>query len=208
MKAVTAGNDKKKYKLRDKVITFGLSKKQLETVARALPNRDCELFDTDAFTDMIAHQASALIINAAMLEANEVEMMWGFYEEIDCCTDETIFWLGEPKAPKHLRSTFKCYESFDMIAEELKYHLLTAHRKTKKIGVLSSQLADCMCIMKYIRIQPYIRTRDLAEKLGVSGRTVQRYITSLREAGEWISYDAVKKGWYLQFGRSPFFDNF
>ena len=208
MKTVAVSNDKKKYRSPDKVITFGLSEQQNETVARALPDRDCKLFDTDAFTDLIAHRASAFIINAAMLEPDEVEMMWGFYEEIDCCADEMTVWLGEPQAPKHLRSIFKCYESFDMIAAELKYHLLAARRKTKKRGVLSSQLADCMCIMKYIRIQPYIRTRDLAEKLGVSGRTVQRYIASLREAGEWISYDAVKKGWYLQFGRSPFFDNF
>lgn len=200
--------DKKKHSLRDKVMTFGLSEQQNETVARALPNRNCELFDTDAFTDLVAIRASALIIDASSLTADEIEMLWGFYTEIDCCADETIFWLGEPQAPKYLRSIFKCYENFETIADELKYHLLSAHRKTKKISVLSSQLADCMCIMKYIRSKPYIRTRELAEKLSISERTVQRYITSLREAGEWIAYDKEKKGWYLQFGKSPFFDNF
>lgn len=61
--------------------------------------------------------------------------------------------------------------------------------------------------MKLIRSRSSIRTQELVEELELSPRTIQRYISTLQAAGEWIAYDH-KKGWYLQDGVSPLFDNF
>ena len=190
------------------VLTFGLSKEQNNLVENALPSTGYELLDTDAPTDLIAIPAVALIINAASLDTEGREMILGYYTEVVDCTDETVFWLGHPNPPHNLWTKFKCYNSFEELATNLKYCLLSAHKKTKKARDFSRQLTDCMLIMKLIRSRPGIRTREIADEVELSIRTTQRYISALQAAGEWISYDYAKKGWYLQDGVSPFFDNF
>lgn len=191
-----------------RVTTFGLSEEQNKLVENALPTKGYVLFNTDAPTDLIAISASAFIIIAAALDEESQEMIFDYYTEVGDCTDETVFWLGYPKPPHHLRAKFKCYENFEELAANLKYHLLSAHKKSKKAKDFSKQLMDCLLIMKLIRSRPGIRTQELADELEVSMRTVQRYISSLQAAGEWIAYDYTKKGWYLQDGVSPLFDNF
>lgn len=191
-----------------RIITFGLSEEQNNLVKNALPTLGYELLDTDAPTDLIAIFASALIIIADALDTDSRDMISDYYTEIGGCTDETVFWLGYPKPPSHLRAKFKCYQSFEEFAVNLKYHLLSAHSKSKKAKDFSKQLMECLLIMKLIRSRPGIRTQELVEKLELSTRTVQRYISTLQAAGEWIAYDHTKKGWYLQDGVSPLFDNF
>ena len=173
-----------------------------------MPTQGYELLDTDAPTDLIAISASALIIIADALDTDSRDIISDYYTEIGGCTDETVFWLGYPKPPNHLQTKFKCYESFDELATNLKYHLLSAHSKSKKAKDFSKQLMECLLIMKLIRSRPGIRTQELVEELELSTRTVQRYISTLQAAGEWIAYDHTKKGWYLQDGMSPLFDNF
>ena len=191
-----------------RVTTFGLSIEQNELVEAALPAKGYELLVTDAPTDLIAISASAIIINAAALGAESSEMVFDYYEEVADCTDETVFWIGNPKPTSRLRVKFKCYESFDELAVNLKYHLLSAHSKSKKAKDFSKQLMEYLLIMKLIRSRPGIRTQELVEELELSTRTVQRYISTLQAAGEWIAYDHTKKGWYLQDGVSPLFYNF
>ncbi len=191
-----------------RVTTFGLSDEQNNVVENALPVKGYELLDTDASSDLIAISAAALIINAAALDIDSREMVFDYYTEVGDCTDETVFWLGYPKPPNHLRAKFKCYENFDELAVNLKYHLLSAHSKSKKAKDFSKQLMECLLIMKLIRSHPGIRTQEIVGELELSTRTVQRYISTLQAAGEWIAYDHTKKGWYLQDGVSPLFDNF
>lgn len=191
-----------------RVTSFGLSDEQNKVVKNALPVKGYELLDTDASSDLIAISAAALIINAAALDTDSREMVFDYYTEVGDCTDETVFWIGSPKPPNHLRAKFKCYENFDKLAVNLKYHLLSAHSKSKKARDFSKQLMECLLIMKLIRSRPGIRTQEIVDELELSTRTVQRYISTLQAAGEWIAYDHTKKGWYLQDGVSPLFDNF
>lgn len=191
-----------------RVTTFGLSKEQNNLVENALPTKGYELLDTGAPTDLIAISTAASIIIAAALDEESREMIFDYYAEIGACTDETVFWIGLPKPPHHLQAKFKCFENFEELATNLKYHLLSAHKKSKKAIDFSKRLMDCLLIMKLIRSHPGIRTQELADELDLSMRTVQRYISTLQAAGEWIAYDHTKKGWYLQDGVSPFFDNF
>ena len=47
--------------------------------------------------------------------------------------------------------------------------------------------------MKLIRSRSSIRTQELVEELELSPRTIQRYISTLQAAGEWIAYDHKKR---------------
>lgn len=188
-----------------RIMTFGLDEEDNKLVKSALPTKNYELFVTDVPTDLIAISAAAVIINVSALDTDSRGMIFDYYTELGANMDETVFWIGCPKPPHPLRVRFKCYEYFPQLAKNLKYHLLTAHRKVKKSKEFSKKMADCLMILSFIRLKPGIRTQELADKLEVSVRTVQRYISTLQAAGEWIEYDTAKKGWRLQFGISVLF---
>lgn len=188
-----------------RVTTFGLTKQQNELVENSLPSKGCVLYDTDVPTDLVAISASSLIINASALDSNGRELIFDCYTELGESIDETVFWLGYPKPPQPLRARFKCYESFEEIASNMKYLLLSAYKKSRNARDFSKKMANCLIILSSIRSNPGIKTQELSEKLEVSTRTIQRYISTLQVAGEWIEYDPVKKGWTLSHGISILF---
>ncbi len=184
------------------VITFGLTDEENALVEENLPTRDYEVFDTDAPTDLMAIGCQALIVNAASMDSDSVGMIFDYYSQVNGCTDETVIWLGEPKPPKELRKFFKCYDSFDAIADKLKYLLLTAHSKSKKAHEYSEKLINGLKILALIRKHPGISTQKLSELIELPLRSVQRYIAALQATGEWIEYDRTLRGWKLFHGVS------
>ena len=127
-----------------RVNTFGLTQKQNAFVGANLPTRDCELYIADTPTDLIAISCEAMIVNAAAMEQDDADMIFGYYQEVNGCTDETILWLGEPMPPKASRKFFKCYPDFDAVADKLKYLLLTAHSRSKKSYEYSEILVNSL----------------------------------------------------------------
>ena len=182
-----------------RINTFGLTQKQNQFVSANLPVRDCELYIADTPTDLIAINCEAMIVNASAMEQDDADMIFGYYQEVNGCTDETILWLGEPKPPKELR---KFFNSFDAIKDRLKYLLLTAHSKSKKAHEYSEKLVNGLKILALIRKHPGISTQKLSELTELPLRSVQRYIAALQATGEWIEYDRALRGWKLFHGIS------
>ena len=185
-----------------RILTFGLTEAQNAWVEENLPTRDYEVFDTDAPTDVIAIGCEAMIVNASAMEQDDADMIFGYYQEVNGCTDETILWLGEPMPTKAARKFFKCYDSFDAIKDKLKYLLLTAHSKSKKAHEYSEKLVNGLKILALIRKHPGISTQKLSELTELPLRSVQRYIAALQATGEWIEYDRTLRGWKLFHGIS------
>ena len=190
----------------DRVMTFGLTKMQNESVGKVLPIKECELYVTDVPEDLIAISASAVIINAEKLSKSNVDMMFDYYTEIGKSADETVYWIGVPEPPKQLQKVIRTYSCFDELSVELKYQLLTAYRKSRKAKDFSRKMADCIKIISLVKARPGIKTQEIAERLEVSTRTVQRYISTLQVAGEGIEYDNIKKGWFLPGNYSILFE--
>ena len=185
-----------------RINTSGLTEKQNALVKANLPSHDCELYIADDPTDLIAINCEAMIVNASAMEQDFADMIFDLYTQIDGCTDETVIWLGEPKPPKELQKFFKCYDSFEAIADKLKYLLLTAHNKSKKAHEYSEKLVNGLKILALIRSNPGISTQKLAELTELPLRSVQRYIAALQATGEWIEYDRSLRGWKLFHGIS------
>ena len=192
----------------DRVMTFGLTKMQNESVGKVLPIKECELYVTDVpgVRTLIAISASAVIINAEKLSKSNVDMMFDYYTEIGKSADETVYWIGVPEPPKQLQKVIRTYSCFDELSVELKYQLLTAYRKSRKAKDFSRKMADCIKIISLVKARPGIKTQEIAERLEVSTRTVQRYISTLQVAGEGIEYDNTKKGWFLPGNYSILFE--
>ena len=185
-----------------RINTFGLTEEQNAHVKANLPSHDCELYIADDPTDLIAINCEAMIVNASAMEQDSADMIFDLYTQIDGCTDEAVLWLGEPKPPKELQKFFKCYDSFEAIADKLKYLLLAAHSKSKKAHDYSEKLVNGLKILALIRSNPGISTQKLAELTELPLRSVQRYIAALQATGEWIEYDRSLRGWKLFHGIS------
>lgn len=188
--------------LQRRIITFGLTEEQNALVEANLPAQGYEVLDTSAPTDVIAIGCTAMIVYASAMDQDSIDMIFDLYTEVNGCTQETVIWLGEPKPPKELRKFFKCYPSFDAIADKLKYLLLTAHSRSKKAHEYSEKLVNGLKILALIRTHPGITTQTMAELIELPIRSVQRYIAALQATGEWIEYDRALRGWKLLHGVS------
>ena len=128
-------------------------------------------------------------------------MLLEYYEDI-IPFSETVIFLGTIQIPSKLKNQILVYENFESLKQDLKYILLSAYRTQKKTETFSATLANAILILSVIRRKPYVTCRELAEKLGLSLRSIQRYINTIQATGEWIEYDSIHKGWYLQDGKS------
>lgn len=176
--------------------TFGLSDDQLAIIKKNIPTVNCEIMDTDCFTDIIAHSEIANVVMWDKLSDDDKSLLIDFYTEI-APFSETMVLIGDVDIPRELRKCVEVYPTFDHFEEKTKYILLGAYRKTKRDKVFSKTLANCLKILSLLRKKQYITTCEIAEELELSKRTIQRYIETLRMAGEWIEYDANHRGWYL-----------
>ena len=185
---------------------FGLTDDQVKEVEKNIPTGSCEVMKVDCFTDIIAMPQMVAII--AWDEMSEIDKcsFEEFYTEISPFP-ETLVVIGSAEVNPELKRQILEYESFESLAQNLKYVLLGAYKKTKKNENFSSNIANALFILKEIKHRPYITTKQLADALELSPRTVQRYIETLRVAGEWIEYDMSHKGWRLGYCESILADD-
>lgn len=189
------------------IATLGLTADEISIIKKNLPQKDCEIMDTDDATDIIAVSEMAVIVKVDAIDKSDIDMLYDFYKEI-APFSETVVFVGSVQLPEELTRHIMVYESFDVLADKIKYLLLSAYRKQKKSENFSATLANAITILSLIRKQPYITSAELAEKLELSQRSVQRYIETLRVAGEWIEYSPDKRGWMLQEGKSVLWGDF
>ena len=189
------------------IATFGLNEDEKAYIEKNLPQKECEIMDTDVVTDIVAASEFAVIVRADAMSQADIDLLYDYYGEV-APLSETVIFIGDVMIPAKLKNHIAVYKDFDTLKENLKYILLSAYRKQKKSENFSATLANAILILSTIRRQPYITSAELAEKLELSQRSVQRYIETLRVAGEWIEYDTAHKGWHLQVGKSVLWGDF
>lgn len=108
-----------------RIITFGLTEEENTYLKILLHNKNIEIYDADIVSDLVALFATAIIINAAKLEADDFALLENYYKEVGTDADEIVFWLSSPKPAIELQMIFKCFDSFDEIVPTFN-KLLTA----------------------------------------------------------------------------------
>ena len=193
------------------IFIYGLTDEEKDVLEKALPGKEVEITDiTGEAVCLVEKVDFAVIINPYNITDDELEFFESFYEDADGCTESIIFTQKKEGVLNKFKAvrTVEYEDLFDM-EKNLKYELLQALQKTSKSENYSEKLAMLIKILFAIRNKPYITTKELAEKIEKSDRTVQRYIETLRCAGEFIGYDRQKKGWYLVVdGKSVLLDEF
>lgn len=185
----------------DNVFSYGFTQFEEGCIRKLLPTKKSYLTSTECFTDIIACNSYAIFINTMMASADDLEMLWEFYLEVGPAS-ETVVLVGHTEIPRQLKGRIKVFSSFEELQSELKYVLLSAYRNSRKNETFSATLANAIMILSHIRLYPGTTTEQLAKRLEISNRSVQRYIETLRVAGEWIEYDRTLRGWKLTEGKS------
>lgn len=186
------------------VLIYGLSDQQIKMVEDNLPNTNTIVMDcTECFTDIIAHAYIAVIMNPDYLELENIEYFNEFANDVGAYSEKIIF--TKPHSLLNaLQNNVKYIvfnDDFDF-QDKIRYVLLEASRDDKRSNSYSDTISQTIRVLSEIRKHPYITTAELAEIIERNPRTVQRYITTLVCAGEFIEYDRKRKGWFLYENKS------
>jgi len=187
------------YYKKPRIGTFGLTKRERSMILDHRSAAGCDLTAADCGSDLIAVSHFVIIVRSDPSTAEELSVLWSFCSEIEEAAKSVIS-IGDTGVPAALRSKVRIFPNFESLLPNLKYLLLDALRRDKKEEAFSKTLANAMRILYLIRARPGVTSRQLADELELSTRSVQRYIETLRVAGEWIDYDAKTRGWKLGYG--------
>ena len=203
-----------KYTVREEwpnICTYGLSDAEKEVLNKSLPHPKVTVEDiTNEAVCMVEFFNFALIINPDNINDKDLSFYSNFYEDCEGVS-ETVIFTKNKLGLKEMFPSIKCivFNDFAEYKDNLKYELLQSLKRNNKSESYSNSLAQAIIILFAIRNKPNITTKELAEKIERSPRTVQRYIETLRSAGEFIGYDRQKKGWYLMVdGKSVLLNEF
>ena len=186
------------------ILIYGITDEQLVFVYENLPNTNTVVIDSsDCFTDIIATAYIAVIINPDLLTADNIEYFNELVSDVGNTSGTLIF-----TKPHNILNQLSKSVKYQVFADDfefedkIKYLLLESSRIEKRNNTYSDTISQTIRVLSEIRKHPYITTTELAEKIERNTRTVQRYITTLNCAGEFIEYDRKKKGWFLYENKS------
>ncbi len=195
--AINPMTGEKIYKTAE-IFAYGISDEEFLIVSESLPNSKVHITDcTDCFTDILALPYIAVIINPDMLTLENVDDLNAFYGEIGTYSEKIVFTKTHPILEGLKNVKYIVFNSVFEFEDRLKYVLLDAAKADKKYESYSETISQMIRVLSEIRKKPGITTVELAEIIERNPRTVQRYITTLNCAGEFIEYDSKKKGWFL-----------
>ena len=186
------------------VLIYGITDEQLVFVHENLPNTNTVVIDcSDCFTDIIATAYIAVIINPDLLTAGNIVYFNELVADVGNTSGTLIFTKPHNILNQLSRSVkYQVFADDFEFEDKIKYILLESSRTEKRNSAYSDTISQTIRVLSEIRKHPYITTAELAEKIERNARTVQRYITTLNCAGEFIEYDRKKKGWFLYENKS------
>ena len=191
--------------VQNQIITYGLTDDEIIELQKVKPNKDCSIIIADCVTDIIALPAYAAIVRKAKLDQGDYDLLSSYLEEVGDYAD-TVILIGEDDKLSKYSKKVKVFTTFEDFIEKAKFILVASYAKHKQSDEFSSKISFALRIVILIKRNPGISTAVLAEELGISQRSVQRYIKTLCMSGEWIDYDTSLRGWRLEHEKSFLLD--
>jgi len=123
------------------IATFGLNEDEKAYIEKNLPQKECEIMDTDEVTDIVAVSEFAVIVRADAMSQADIDLLYDYYGEV-APLSETVIFIGNVMIPAKLKKHIAVYKDFDTLKENLKYILLSAYRRQKKSENFSATLGN------------------------------------------------------------------
>jgi len=186
------------------LIYYGLSKEQIDVLGGCLPENTILHDATACATDIIALCPTlGAVINPTAMPKSDLNMILDYYKEVGWNISELVIFTKKIAIPKTAK--IMCLDENGFNSGSVQALLSSADARKKRNAGYHARIALCLMVLKAIRNEPGISTKNIAEICEVSEKSILRYIETLRVSGEWIDYDHQSRGWKLQPAMSSFF---
>lgn len=182
------------------VAVYGFSNKESEIINSSLAKSTTELFIAEYATDLFAIDHLMIIVNVSRVPDSELQQLFAYYKQVPIFS-ETVILIGDC-TQLDVNNRMTVYTEFDDLQKNLKYLLLAAHKQRKNAESFSRSISYALIILKMITENPGISSKEIADRLELSPRSVTRYIETLNMSGESIVYNRKQNGWSLEYDES------
>lgn len=179
------------------VAVYGFSNKESEIINSSLAKSTTELFIAEYATDLFAIDHLMIIVNVSRVPDSELQQLFAYYKQVPVFS-ETVILIGDC-TQLDVNNRMTVYTEFDDLQKNLKYLLLAAHKQRKNAESFSRSISYALIILKMITENPGISSKEIADRLELSPRSVTRYIETLNMSGESIVYNRKQNGWSLEY---------
>jgi len=182
------------------VAAWGFSAEENKIINSFLTKTTMELLEVEFAADLLVVDSLMSIINISGVNGDELQQLLSYYNQVPV-SSETVILVGDC-GKLVISNRMAVYGKFSDLQSNLKYLLLAAHRQRKNAESFSRSISYALIILKMITENPGISSKEIADRLELSPRSVTRYIETLNMAGESIVYNRKKNGWSLEYDES------
>ena len=182
------------------IAVYGFSNKEREIINSSLTRSTMELFVAEYATDLFAIDHLMIIVNVSCVPDSELQQLFACYKQVPVFSESVIL-IGDC-TQLDVNNRMTVYTEFDDFQKNLKYLLLAAHKQRKNAESFSRSISYALIILKMITENPGISSKEIANSLELSPRSVTRYIETLNMSGESIVYNRKQNGWSLEYDES------
>lgn len=182
------------------IAVLGFSDEEREIIQTALTKSTMELYEAEYVTDLLVNDYLMLIVDVSKVSGEELQPLLAYYNQI-AAFSESVILVGDCRE-LDFNNRITVYGQFEELQNKLKYLLLAAQKQRKNADNFSRSLSYALIILKMITDNPGISSKEIADRLEISPRSVTRYIETLNMAGESIVYNRKENGWSLEYDES------
>jgi len=182
------------------IAVYGFSDQETDIIQSLLTKSTMELFVAACVTDLFAIDHMMIIVNVSCVPDSDLQPLFAYYKQVPDFTESVILVGDCTQLAVNNRMTV--YAEFDDLQKNLKYLLLAAHRQRKNAESFSRSISYALIILKMTSENPGISSKEIADRLELSPRSVTRYIETLNMSGESIVYNRKQNGWSLEYDAS------
>ena len=192
------------------VAAFGLEPSVRETMVSACSTLGVHLCETDCIADLIAVPAMLIVVNPRSMGKEDLTEVLAWFADIQDPDVRFLFTSKVESIPGclvHNTIAIPAEWSHGFFKFLIMRRRSVVQRRHRQVRSYDRKLFRLFFVLNELSANRTARTKDLAEELNVSARTVQRDMELLQMMGECIDYDGGTRAFTVPNGWSPSWAN-
>lgn len=190
----------------DTIVAFGLDPSVREPMVSACSTLGVHICETDCTTDLIAVPAMLIVVNPHSIGKEDLAEVLAWFADIQDPDVRFLFTSKVKSIPGclvHNTIAIPAEWSQGFFKFLIMRRRSVVQRRNKQLRSYDRKLFRLFFVLNELSTNRIARTRDLAEELNVSARTVQRDVELLQMMGECIDYDMGTRAYTVPNGWVP-----
>lgn len=191
------------YSVENTLLTFAVAPSTMKSLKKVCAKLEVRIWDSDCLTDLIAVPNFLTICDFSAVDQAPLRLIYGFLIEV---ADSSLLFTTQPAVLPPAELKKHILKPVELDDESLRFLIMhrrsTVLRHVKTARSYDKKLARLFGILRAIREQGFVHSRDFCIEFNVSQRTIARDIELLITMGEPLEYDVRRKGYCLLQGVS------